>query len=154
MNISRKTDSVEPRRNTMVGNHSRSKTRKIFFGRRKFVSPQDKYRNDANRYIVIISTLEDELNDLRKQNSILSSKLSKRNLNPREASEKHAKLASDFAERIYPIVSEIRNKGYSKLYEIAEQLNSMGLTTRTGSAWTSTAVMRLERRQQEQTEEV
>ena len=97
-----------------------------------------------------ILDLENQIKVLKEQTSILSAKLSNRNLNPKPASEMHAKLASDFAEGIYPVVSDIRSKGHTKLYQIAEQLNSMGLKTRTGSAWSSTAVMRLERRQQEQ----
>lgn len=76
-------------------------------------------------------------------------RLRRRNTNPSVATEMHSKLASDFAESIYPVLDEIKDSGLVKLQEIADQLNSMGLKTRTGGDWSASAVFRLEKRQQE-----
>jgi DNA invertase Pin-like site-specific DNA recombinase len=50
------------------------------------------------------------------------------------------KAADDFAERVWPIIEQLRRKGCSTYRELAEALNARGVETARGGAWFASTV--------------
>jgi len=61
------------------------------------------------------------------------------------AGESHKQRADEAYEDIYPMMLDLREKGYT-LQEIAGELNQQGHTTRRGKAWNHVQVMRVLKR--------
>lgn len=52
-------------------------------------------------------------------------------------------MSKKFAERIFPLIHELRLQGFSSLQEIADELNRQSIPTSRGKQWTPTAVRRV-----------
>ena len=53
------------------------------------------------------------------------------------------KDARQWAQRVLPLIAEVRSDGAHTLQEIANALNTRGVTTLRGAVWTSMSVWRL-----------